>query len=118
MKTVSTVSNELNSKLSYITSYDRTKILILVDRVLSKPYSNHRLELNFYSIRYKAVDKQIYVYNKAYDFTDNFDYEGLDNFDFPNDFSIKITIDSYMEMVLRILKIKLRGLYNLCVTLI
>ena len=36
----------------------------------------------------------IYVYNKVEDKNEDYDYDYIDKIDFPEDFSIKITIDS------------------------
>lgn len=118
MKTVESVSNELNKKLVHITNFEKTKILVMTDRIISKSYSNHRLELHYYSIRYNANEKMIYVYNKVEDKNEEYDYDYIDKIDFPEDFSIKITIDSTMELFVRSLKLNIGRLCSLCLSLL
>ena len=118
MKSVESVSNELSNKLVHITNFEKTKILVMTDRIISKSYSNHRLELHYYSIRYNANEKMIYVYNKVEDKNEDYDYGYIDKIDFPEDFSIKITIDSTMELFVRSLKLNIGRLCSLCLSLL
>lgn len=104
MRTINSISSELNKKLCYITNYDRTRILVMVDRILTKPYVNHRMELSFYSIRYKSIDKTIYIYSKACDFNENFDFDGDEHMDFPNEFSVKIMVDNNIKQLINNIK--------------
>ena len=114
MRTVESLSAELNRKLSYITRFEKTKILVMVDRIITKSYTNHRLDLYHYSVRYKADEKMVYVYNKNKENTDDYvDYDYVDKIDFPEDFNIKITIDSTMELFIRSLKSTFRRIKSL-----
>lgn len=110
MKSINQIATEISNNLVCVTNYEKTKLLVIIDRIVEKPYANHRMELNFYSIRYKAEDKNIYVYNKAYEFDDNFDFDYIDNIDFPTDFSVKIIVDSKCDMIRKMLILKLRRL--------
>ncbi len=114
MRTVESLSAELNRKLSHITRFEKTKILVMVDRIITKSYTNHRLDLHHYSVRYKADEKMVYVYNKNKENADDYvDYDYVDKIDFPEDFNIKITIDSTLELFIRSLKSTFRRIKSL-----
>ena len=115
MKSIAQISSELNKNLSYITSYEKTKLLVVIDRILDKPYTNHRVDLNFYSIRYNTQDKTIYVYTKTQDFTDSFDFDCIDDIDFPIDFSVKISLNKSSKNFIQIMK---RKAVEVCLLLI
>lgn len=110
MRSINQIATEISNNLVYVTNYEKTKLLVVVNRILEKPYTNHRVELNFYSIRYKADDKNIYVYNKVYEFDDNFDFDYIDNIEFPNDFSVKIIVDSKWDRIKKLIYLKIRSL--------
>lgn len=97
MKSILTITNELYNKMSYVTSYEKTKLLVIVDKILNKPWTNHRMELNYYSLRYKAEDKKIYLYSKQYKFAEMYDFDDNVDMDFPTDFSVYINLDSKFE---------------------
>lgn len=104
MKNIHDMSSELISNLNHTTSYENTKILVLVSRIYDKPWSNHRLELTYYSIRYKTEDKSIYVYSKDYANDDNFDFDCLDIIEFPVNFNLKIHTDDKITSTINKIK--------------
>lgn len=108
MKSINQLATEISNNLIYITNYEKTKLLVVINRIIERPNSNHRVELNFYSIRYKAEDKNIYVYNKVCEFDDNFDFDYIDNIEFPNDFSVKVIVDSKWVVIKKSLLLKIR----------
>ncbi len=114
MKSIDQISSELNNNLSFITSYEKTKLLVAIDRVLDKPYTNHRVDLNFYSIRYKTQDKTIYVYTKIQDFTDSFDFDCIDDIEFPIDFNVKISLNKSSENIIKSVSNKLSKVIKVC----
>lgn len=118
MKSIEQLSSELNKNLSYTTSYEKTKLLVAIDRILDKPYTNHRVDLNFYSIRYKTQDKTIYVYTKAQDFTDSFDFDCIDDIDFPIDFSVKISLNKSSENLMQSMKRHVKQAVEVCLLLL
>lgn len=112
MKNVHVMTKEIISGLPYLTSFEETKILILVDRIYSKPWINHRLELICYSLKYKAEDKSIYVYSKEYDNNDNFDFDCSDIIEFPIDFNLKFHTDDAFTNIINKIKLfynKIKG---------
>ena len=110
MKSINQLATEISNNLIYVTNYEKTKLIVVINRILERPNANHRVELNFYSIRYKAEDKNIYVYNKVYEFDDNFDFDYIDNIEFPNDFSVKVIVDSKWDVIKKSIILKIRSL--------
>lgn len=104
MKSVDSITHELIKNMTVVTNFEKTKLLVIVDRIISKPNTNHRLELTCYSLRYKSIDKTIYMYSKPYENIDSFDYDYMGNIDFPNDFSVCITLDSKFERIINKIK--------------
>lgn len=113
MKSVNQISTELSNNLSSITSYDKTRILVLCSRIIDKPYTNHRLELNYYSIRYKASDKMVYVYGKNFGSDDNYDFDYVNEIEFPIDFSVKVIVEDKMSLILKLIRLKMRMLLKM-----
>lgn len=76
MKSMNKLYKELIKCLKYITRYEKTRVLVEVDRILTTPYRDHRVELIFYSIRYNARNKTIYIYvkNEKSDSVDEHEY--------------------------------------------
>lgn len=64
MKSMDKLYKELIKYLKSITTYEKTRILVEVDRILTTPYRDHRVELLMYSVRYNARNKTIYIYRK------------------------------------------------------
>lgn len=91
MKTIAKLSQELMAEMSALTSYEETKVLVFVSYVLDNPYRDHRLETKRYSIRYKARDNFIHIYN-GYNYTADDDIEYLDDIEITNDYLSKIDI--------------------------
>ena len=117
MKSTRTLSHEISSKLNCITDFERTKLLVMSDRIITKPYTNHRLDLYHYSIRYKSNEKMIYVYNKSQSNVDYCDYDYVDKIDFPEDFTVKITIDNTLQLLIKTIKINFKKVGVLCLNL-
>lgn len=105
MKSVYKMSEEITNKLTYISSLDRTKILVISSRIFDKPYTNHRLELNFYSIRYNAKEKTIFIYNKAeFDFDDSFDFDDYEATEIPVELSHRVETCDKIEFIISKIK--------------
>ena len=107
----------VNTKRS-VCQYEKTKLLVAIDRILDKPYTNHRVDLNFYSIRYKTQDKTIYVYTKTQDFTDSFDFDCIDDIEFPIDFSVKISLNKSSENFIQSMKRHIKQTVEVCLLLL
>lgn len=98
MKSVYELTDEIIFNTTLISSFDKTKILVFTSYILDKPYRSHRLELKMYSIRYKASDNYIYIYNK-YNNDINEDIDCLDDFDITTDYNVKISIKKNIKDV-------------------
>lgn len=116
MKSIDQITNEIVNHAVFTTSYERTKIIVIVSRILDKPWMNHRLELNLYSIRYKASDKTIFVYGKTYEFDENYDFDYIDEIEFPTNFNVKIIVEK--NTLIKILKFNIRRLKDLWMKII
>lgn len=64
MKNMDKLYKEIRKYLKSVTTYEKTRILVEVDRILTTPYRDHRVELLMYSVRYNARNKTIYIYKK------------------------------------------------------
>lgn len=115
MKSIQCLAEEITKNLNHVTSYESTKILVMMDKLYRKPWTNHRLELNYYSVRYKAEDKTIFIYSKPYEYDDSFDFDTNDIMEFPVDFNVKINIKSNNEIFIEKLKNNIRSWFRLCV---
>ena len=118
MKPVRSLTEEIVNNLPYITSYECTKILVMVDRIYTKPWTNHKLELNYYSVRYNAKEKTIFIYSKCYEADDSFDFDCDDRMEFPVDFNLKINTHSKHEMIIEKLKNIIGRWFKLCINMI
>lgn len=65
MKSRENLYKNLRKILAQLTSYEKTRVKVEVDRILTTPYRDHRVELLFYSIRYNSLSKTIFVYEKG-----------------------------------------------------
>ena len=101
MRAVNNIVDEIATRMNFITGYEKTKLIVIVDRIISKPWINHRADFNCYSIRYKSTDKRIYIYSKPYEYIEMFDFDYMDNIEFPTDFNVCITLDSKLEHVIK-----------------
>lgn len=104
MKLVQSLTEEIVNSLSGITNYEFTKILVMVDRIYTKPWTNHRLELNQYSIRYNTKEGIIFIYSKYYENDTIFDFDCDDTMEFPVNFNVKINTNSSYELLVENLK--------------
>lgn len=109
MKSVQSLTVEITRNLNHISSFENTKVLVMMDKISRKPWANHRLELNYYSVRYKAEEKTIFIYSKPYEYDDSFDFDTNDIIEFPIDFNAKITTDSNRELFIEKLKNSIRS---------
>lgn len=101
MRAVNNIVDEIATRMNFITGYEKTKLIVIVDRIISKPWINHRADFNCYSIRYKSTDKRIYIYSKPYEYIEMFDFDYMDNIEFPTNFNVCITLDSKLEHVIK-----------------
>lgn len=104
MRAVNNIADEIINQMNFITGYEKTKLLVIVDRIVSKPWINHRADFNCYSIRYKSSDKRIYIYSKPYEYIEMFDFDYKDDNEFPTDFNVCITLDSKLDQMLNNMK--------------
>ena len=47
---------------------------------------------------------------EVYEFDDNFDFDYIDNIEFPNDFSVKVIVDSKWDVIKKLIILKIRSL--------
>jgi hypothetical protein len=104
MRAVNNIVDEITTQMNFITGYEKTKLIVVVDRIISKPWINHRADFNCYSIRYKSSDKRIYIYSKPYEYIEMFDFDYKDDVEFSTDFNVCITLDSKIEQILNNMK--------------
>lgn len=64
MKSREKLYKKLRKRLKYLTSFEKTRVLVEIDRIMTTPYRDHRVELLFYRVRYNALNKCIYIYEK------------------------------------------------------
>lgn len=112
MKSIHELSNELIEHMPLTTSYDHTKILVFVSYIIDKPYRYHRLELKFYSIRYKAHDNIIYVYNKYFEMAEEVETDCMDEVDITDEYSAKIYIRKSIKDAESELNYRISRLFN------
>lgn len=91
MKTVHELTDKLFIQMPNITALERTKLLVEVDKIIDKPYRDYRLELNSYSVRYKAKEASIYIYNRNSLNRDEL-VEYINDVDVPRDYKIKLCL--------------------------
>ena len=91
MKSVHDLTNELAKSMPLSTSLEKTRLLVFIDTLYQKPYRDHRLELTVYSVRYKANNNDIYVYNKKEEL-DSVNTEYLDDVKITGDYKSRVVI--------------------------
>ncbi len=91
MKSVHELTDNLIKQMPYTTSLERTKLLVEIDKIIDKPYRDYRIELNEYSVRYKATHESIYIYSKRVIDHDNL-IEYINDVDIPEGYKIKVCL--------------------------
>ena len=89
MKDVYELADEAKKSM-YLSSFEQTQVLVFMSYIIDKPYRDHRFEMKRYSIKYRAYDNLIYIYDKKA-INDN-DIEYLDCSEITNDYIAKIYI--------------------------
>ena len=94
MKDVYELADEAKKSM-YLSSFEQTQVLVFMSYIIDKPYRDHRFEMKRYSIRYRANDNHIYIYDRRA-INDN-DTEYLDCSEITNDYIAKIYIKKTIE---------------------
>lgn len=95
MRDVYELADEAKKSMYFLSSFEQTKVLVFMSYIIDKPYRDHRYEMKRYSIRYRANDNHIYIYDKRA-INDN-DIEYLDCSEITNDYIAKIYVKKTIE---------------------
>lgn len=66
MKSIRTINNKAVKYMNKLTSFEKTKLIVEIDRILEAPYRSHSLDLVYYYVYYEPEKKCIYVLEKQY----------------------------------------------------
>lgn len=95
MKNVYELADEAKKSMYFLSSFEQTKVLVYMSYIIDKPYRDHRFEMKRYSIRYRANDNHIYIYDRRAINVNDIEY--LDCSEITNDYIAKIYVKKTVE---------------------